>query len=257
MKKYLKLMRVKHYLKNGLIFLPLIFAGELFNITQLGKTCIGFLAFSLSASAIYIVNDMKDIQNDRNHPTKCKRPLASGSVPVRNAKVLFALMLIAVIALNYSIAGSNLLIWGVIILYISSNFAYSMGLKNIALVDVFILVLGFILRVYYGALIIGVEVSSWLYLTVISMAFFVGLGKRRNEMNKQGVGVRKVLKQYNAEFLDKNMYTCLGLTIAFYSLWCEAMVKTLGNSFILSTVPLVIMICMKYSLDIEGNSDGV
>jgi 4-hydroxybenzoate polyprenyltransferase len=234
----------------------LIFAGQLFTLSQFFKTCIGFLAFSILASIVYIINDINDLESDRKHPVKCLRPLASGEVSIKNAKILLGLLMILVLLLNYSVAQSNYVIWVVMILYIGFNIAYSMGLKNIALIDIFILVMGFIFRVYYGALIISVDVSSWLYLTVISMAFFLGLGKRRNEMSKQGANARKVLIQYNADFLDKNMYICLGLTIAFYSLWCEAMVKTLATPFLLSTVPLVIMICMKYSLDIEGNSEG-
>jgi decaprenyl-phosphate phosphoribosyltransferase len=256
MKSYLRLMRLKHYLKNGLIILPLIFSGNLFDYVELGRVLVGFIVFSLLASVIYIINDIHDVENDRKHPTKCKRPLASGEISIRNAIILLVILTLLASVSNYFIAEDQLLIWGTLLFYVGINVAYSAGIKNVALLDVFVLVLGYLVRVYYGALIIGVEVSSWLYLTVISMAFFLGLGKRRNEMGKQGTGARKVLKQYSVAFLDKNMYTCLGLTIMFYSLWCETMVRVLGNSLILSTVPLVIMICMRYSLIIEGNSAG-
>ncbi len=256
MKKYLKLIRIKHWLKNGLIFFPLVFGGCLFDANLFAKVCIGFFAFSLSASAIYIINDILDIENDRRHATKRNRPLASGAISVRSARLTCGLILVGVVALNFLVAADNLLMWSVLALYIVINFTYSMGLKNVALLDIFILVLGYILRIYYGGLIAGIEVSSWLYLTVVSMAFFLGLGKRRNEMKTQEVETRKVLKQYNTSFLEKNMYMCLGLTIAFYSLWCQSIVESRETPFILLTIPLVFTICMKYSLNVEGNSDG-
>ena len=125
--------------------------------------------------------------------------------------------------------------------------------------DIAILVSGFLLRVLYGSEIMGIEISNWLYLTVISMSFYLGLGKRRNELVKSTEGTtRKVLQFYNHSFLDKNMYMCLALTITFYSLWSvdPLTISRIGNSNLFWTVPLVILICMKYSLTIEGNSDG-
>ena len=117
---------------------------------------------------------------------------------------------------------------------------------------------GFLIRVLYGSAVTAIEVSNWLYLTVISMSFYLGLGKRRNELDAQGSKSRKVLKFYNHDFLDKNMYMCLGLTIVFYSLWCvdSTTIERYSNSNIVWTVPLVMLICMKYSLNVEGNSDG-
>ena len=117
---------------------------------------------------------------------------------------------------------------------------------------------GFLIRVLYGSAVTAIEVSNWLYLTVISMSFYLGLGKRRNELDTQGSKSRKVLKFYNHDFLDKNMYMCLGLTIVFYSLWCvdSTTIERYSNSNIVWTVPLVMLICMKYSLNVEGNSDG-
>lgn len=139
-----------------------------------------------------------------------------------------------------------------ILVYILINLAYSFGLKNIPLVDVTILVFGFLLRVLYGASIINVEVSNWLYLTVISSSFYLGLGKRRNEIKKSGAKSRKVLTYYNEEFLDKNMYMCLALSIVFYSLWCASHTKPM----MIWTVPLVILLCMRYSMDVENDSFG-
>lgn len=258
MKKYLKLMRVHHYLKNVLIFLPLVFSQNLFDLTLLRKTILGFLSFSILSSIVYIINDIQDVEKDRKHPTKCKRPIASGAVSVRNAYILAIVIAIVGITLNYFACGSNIWGWIFVLLYVGLNFAYSMGLKNLPIIDITILVSGFLLRVLYGAAVTSIQVSNWLYLTVIAMSFYLGLGKRRNELDTQGSKSRKVLKFYNHDFLDKNMYMCLGLTIVFYSLWCVdgTTIARYSNSNIVWTVPLVMLICMKYSLDVEGNSDG-
>lgn len=258
MKNYLKLMRVHHYLKNVLIFLPLVFSQNLFDLTLLKKTILGFLAFSILSSIVYIINDIQDVEKDRKHPTKCKRPIASGAVSVKEAYILAVVIAIIGITLNYFACGVNLLGWGFVTLYVGLNFAYSMGLKNLPIIDITILVSGFLIRVLYGSAVTAIEVSKWLYLTVISMSFYLGLGKRRNELETQGSKSRKVLKFYNHEFLDKNMYMCLGLTIVFYSLWCvdSTTIARYSNSNIVWTVPLVMLICMKYSLNVEGNSDG-
>lgn len=258
MKKYLKLMRVHHYLKNVLIFLPLVFSQNLFNLVLLKKTILGFLSFSILSSIVYIINDIQDVEKDRKHPTKCKRPIASGAVSVREAYLLAIIIAVVGIILNYFACGFSILGWVFVLLYIGLNFAYSMGLKNLPIIDITILVSGFLLRVLYGSAITSIEVSNWLYLTVISMSFYLGLGKRRNELNTQGSKSRKVLKFYNHNFLDKNMYMCLGLTIVFYSLWCvdSTTIARYSNNNIVWTVPLVMLICMKYSLNVEGESDG-
>lgn len=258
MKNYLKLMRVHHYLKNVLIFLPLVFSQNLFDVTLLKKTILGFLSFSILSSIVYIVNDIQDVEKDRAHPIKCKRPIASGAVSVKEAYILAVVIAVLGITLNYFACEFDLLGWGFVILYVGLNFAYSMGLKNLPIIDITILVSGFLIRVLYGSAVTAIEVSNWLYLTVISMSFYLGLGKRRNELVTQGSKSRKVLKFYNHDFLDKNMYMCLGLTIVFYSLWCvdSTTIARYSNSNIVWTVPLVMLICMKYSLNVEGNSDG-
>lgn len=260
MKKYLKLMRVHHYLKNVLIFLPLIFNQSLFNVDLLQKTILGFLSFSILSSIVYVINDIQDVEKDRRHSTKCKRPIASGAVSIKSAYSLVGIIAIIGIILNYLACGLNFKAWILVIMYIGFNFAYSMGFKNLPIIDITILVSGFLLRVLYGSAITSIEVSKWLYLTVIAMSFYLGLGKRRNELDAEGSKTRKVLKYYNHDFLDKNMYMCLGLTIVFYSLWCvdATTIQRYSNGIIniVWTVPLVMLICMKYSLNVEGDSDG-
>ncbi|MBO4212788.1 MAG: prenyltransferase, partial [Clostridia bacterium] len=141
--------------------------------------------------------------------------------------------------------------------YLLINICYSAGLKNVPLLDVAILSAGFLMRVMFGAAVTGIIISNWLYLTIIAISFYFGLGKRRNELLKQkGDETRKVLQFYSANFLDKNMYVCLALGIVFYSLWCvdSVTVEKLGN--IIWTIPCILLIFMKYSLTIERDSDG-
>ena len=256
MKKYFKLMRIHHYLKNILIFVPIVFSRNLFEIDILYSVIMGFIAFCFTASSIYVLNDICDVEKDRAHPSKCKRPIASGDVSINNAKVLFIILIAFSLFLSIFIIKS-ISVAILLFIYFFINVSYSIGMKNVPIVDIFILVLGFIIRVFYGAQIVDIKISEWLYLTIMSLSFFLGLGKRRNEIDKQGSRSRKVLKYYNREFLDKNMYIFLALTINFYSLWCMDNVHEPGvfdNIFL--TIPVTIFICMKYSLNIEGNSNG-
>lgn len=263
MKKYIKLLRVKHYLKNGLIFLPLFFSGNILNKSYLIITIIGFIVFSLASSVVYIINDINDVEKDKNHPVKCKRPIASGEISINKAKILAVLVFIIMTICHFSIVPtSNVNATLIIITYIILNFLYSIELKNIPIVDITILASGFLFRVMYGAFITGIEVSDWLYLTIITFSFYMGLGKRRNEMVKQSSEqikeTRKVLKYYTYEFLDKNMHMCLSIALVFYSLWTANGTDTLSlnKNYLIWTVPLIMIICMKYSLIIEGNSYG-
>lgn len=254
MKKYLKLIRVKHWIKNFLIFLPLIFSRNI-NATNILLSILGFISFSFASSIIYIINDIRDKEKDKNHPTKKNRPIAAGTISITNALIVATLLLIITIAILIYLSTFNKFISIYIITYILINIMYSFGLKNIPLLDVFILALGFLIRVLYGGALINVEISNWLFLTVLSISFYLGLGKRRNELiaqEKTGNTTRSVLKYYNKEFLDKNMYMCLSMTIIFYSLWCQ----DLNSDYIMWTIPIVLLICMKYSLNIESNSSG-
>lgn len=254
LKNILRLMRVRHYLKNVLVLLPLVFSGGLFG-ARLPGALLGFLAFSLTASAVYVFNDLRDVERDRLHEVKRKRPLASGAVSVRTAWVLLVVLFAVSLALGAAVAG-----WAALYLalYAAINIAYSLGLKNVPLLDIAILVGGFLLRIVFGAALVDVEISSWLYLTVMSASFYLGLGKRRNEILRQGVDARAVLRHYTHAFLDKNMYMCLALTIVFYALWCvdPLTIARHGVSGLVWTVPLVVLILMKYSLNVEGESQG-
>lgn len=256
LKNILKLMRIKHYLKNGLIFLPLIFNSQLFEIKPLLMTFYGFISFCLISSAVYVINDIKDVEKDRMHKIKKNRPIASGAISIKEAILLFIVLTISSLCINIFIIKefSSILL---ISLYLILNIMYSLGLKNIPIIDVVILVSGFVIRVIYGASITSIEISKWLYLTVMSGSFFMGFGKRRKEIIKQGNDSRAVLKYYTKDYLDKFMYACLVLTLMFYSLWSVDTSTTakFGENMIY-TIPLVMIIFMKYCLDIEGNSYG-
>ncbi|EMU55882.1 MULTISPECIES: UbiA prenyltransferase family protein [Clostridium] len=256
--EYLKLMRVHHYLKNVLIFLPIVFSKNLFEFELAKKTILGFIAFSIISSIVYIINDIQDVEKDKQHPKKCKRPIASGAVSIRKAYILSLFLFVVGILIMNNISDNSRYSLFLMMLYLGMNFLYSIKLKHYPIVDITILSLGFLIRVLFGAACAQLEVSKWLCLTVIAMSFYLGLGKRRNELKRQGNLTRSVLKYYNKEFLDKNMYMCLSLTIVFYSLWCvdPMTIYFHSNQNIIFTVPLVIVICMKYSLNIEGDSDG-
>lgn len=253
---YIKLMRPKHYIKNFLVFLPLLFSGMFFDKNNILTCLLGFICFSLLASTIYIINDIKDKDKDKMHKTKCNRPIASGKVSVKNA-IILDILLITIIVLICILGNFNALSISLALLYFILNLIYSFGAKNIPILDIIILVSGFFIRVLFGATLLNITVSNWLYLTVIAISFYLGLGKRRNEIIKSGVNYRKVLKYYNKDFLDKNMYMCLTMTIVFYSLWTtDSVIVLKNNNLLIWTVPLIIIIAMKYSMNIEGDSDG-
>lgn len=251
MKKYLKLLRTQHYLKNLLVFIPIFFNQTLFS-GKFINALLGFFAFCMISSAVYIINDIKDVEKDRHHPTKRFRPIASGAVNVQKAKTIGIVCLIfSIILTSFTKLYISIIF---IMLYFVLNILYSGGLKNKPLVDVVILASGFILRVIYGAYLTGVPISGWLYLTIWTGAFYMGLGKRRNEIEKQKeLGeTRTVLKYYTYGFLDKNMYVCVALANVFYALWAVGH----DDQRFLWSAPILMIVLMKYSLDIEGNSDG-
>jgi len=257
MSQILKLMRVRHYIKNILVLAALACSGQIFNLVKLGDGLIGFAAFCAVSSSVYIFNDIRDAEKDRLHETKKKRPIASGAVSVKTAKGIGFILVCFAFVLNAFVfrVSSSLLI----LTYLLLNLLYSLGLKDVPLVDITILVSGFVIRVLYGALITDVKVSNWLYLTVVVLSFMLALGKRRNELIRSGGNeARRVLQYYSVGFLDKSMYMCLGLTNAFYALWSvdEKTAFHYHNDYLVFTVPIVMLITLRYTMDIESDSDG-
>lgn len=249
--KYLKLIRVRHYLKNILVLLPLIFSELLLDRGLFTKGIVLFVSFSFLSSIIYIINDLMDIEKDRLHPLKKNRPIARGDIKLYQAIVIIVTLLILIIAL---LSFNNMLFNAgnfILLIYLMINILYSLGLKDIPLLDITILAFCFILRVLYGGVMLNIEISSWLFLTILSGFYYMALGKRRNEQNMSGSKTREVLKYYNKDFLDKAMYIFLGLSIVFYALWAAIGVRHI--SFIYSVI-MVIIILLKYSIDVSKSS---
>ncbi len=258
MKNYIKLARPHHWTKNALVLLPLLCSGQIMEWSRLRAGLWGFLAFSLLASGIYVINDIRDREKDRLSTTKSGRPIAAGKIGVPQALVFCMVLLLLAVACGYFASGVKLSCALALGAYFLLNLGYSLGLKNVPLVDIAILVSGFLLRMLYGGAVTDIVLSKWLCLTVISMSFYLGLGKRRGELLGQKNNTRAVLRYYSENFLDKNMYMCVALTVLFYALWAvdDLTVARVGSENLVWTVPLVILICMKYSLDVEGDSDG-
>lgn len=254
-KQYLKLIRPFHWVKNILIFVPLFFSGQMLNMEKVTSLIGGFVAFSLVASSVYVLNDIQDVDKDRLHPTKRFRPIASGQVTIQQGYVLFGGLLVVAALILFGLSADShrfIPMIGLPLLYLISNIAYSNGLKNIPLLDVIIIAFGFIIRLFFGGVVSNVKISSPLFLTVVAASLFLGFGKRRNEL-RSGTKTRKVLKYYNIQFLDKIMYVCIDLSLVFYALWA----LNSYSSYLVYTVPLAIIIVMDYCLIIENpDSDG-
>lgn len=251
MSNYIKLLRIKHWVKNVLIFIPVICAKQV-NMENVGKALLAFLSFSLLSSTIYILNDLRDVEQDRLHPRKKDRPIASGKVTQTAAMVLMFATGVLSLACNVLISGEFLfktsVFWGA---YLLINLGYSLGLKNVALMDITLLSAGFVLRVYYGAAVLGIAVSSWLFLTIMSASVFMGLGKRRKELIYHP-DARKVLKEYNEAFLTQFQFVSLTLVLVFYALWAVQQ-EIAALPF---TVPMVLLVLMRYCLIVEKSEEG-
>lgn len=222
MKAYFKLLRVEQWVKNLFVFIPLFFSGKIFETTQLFETIFSFIIFSFTASSIYIINDYSDIESDRAHPEKCRRPLASGAISVGRAKLVLVGLVISTIGLIISLSdvfGYNVLKFGAVISsYFVMNLAYTFRLKHIAIVDISIIAVGFVLRVLAGGYATGIVVSQWAIILTFVLALVLAVGKRRGELvNTQLSGnTRKALDGYNIQFADIVLSISVTLAIVSY-----------------------------------------
>lgn len=262
MKYYLKQMRIKHYIKNTLMFAPIFFSGKLLNINAsiLFNLFAIFISFSLIASSVYVINDLKDLEKDKLHPKKRFRPIASGKISTKQATIFLFILF----SLSVAIAGfisynlNNYRILMIILIYFIINVTYSIfHLKDIPLIDVAIIALGFFLRLHIGGQVAMVINSSWIYLVVISGSFYLGFGKRKGELEKVGLNTRASLKEYNLEFLNLSMNACMTLAITFFALWCKERQALENNEFYLILVPFMMLIFFKYNLNLKNEKfDG-
>ncbi len=256
-----RLLRVEHYVKNGLCLFAVIFQGRLCDWECLFPALLGTGAFCAVSSCVYVFNDIMDIRADRLHPRKKHRPLPSGRISIATAWIVLSCCAVAAAALGCWAGCENWRAWGILIVYLLTNLLYSSYLKHLALVDVCVLSSGFLLRLFYGAELTHIDISPWMFLTVLSASLFMGLGKRRNEMRYTNSGeVRRVLRGYSWNFLDRNMYLMMALSVVFYALWTIFSPSRgqfqLQMSPLTWTVPGMIVIFMRYSLVLERGEEG-
>lgn len=204
MPELLKLLRPKDWAKNLFLFIPTFFAGKFFDLQSIEYLAGGFFAFSFLASSIYIVNDYRDIEDDRKHPKKSKRPLASGKIKKSTGLLVAILLLVAGTILGYILdeSGKFLFILGI---YYFLNLGYSFGLKNISIVDIMIVAAGFVLRVKAGGLLGRIDTTEWLTIMTFLLALFMAIGKRRDDVMLKlstGTDMRKAIKGYTLDYLN-------------------------------------------------------
>jgi decaprenyl-phosphate phosphoribosyltransferase len=217
--EYLKLLRPKDWAKNLFLFLPLFFGREISNLHKVIYVSYGFIAFCCIASSIYIINDYRDREDDRKHPVKCKRPLASGAVSPTAALLICALLMILGFGLAWWIRDKFLF---VLAIYFLVNLCYSMGLKSIAVLDIILLATGFVLRIKGGSVISYVPLSQWIVIMVFLLALFMAIGKRRDDVLLKlslGTDMRKAVKGYNLEFLNVLLALVSAVIIVAYLMY--------------------------------------
>ena len=242
-----KAMRPKQWVKNILIFAAVVFDRKLSNPEAFLATLQGAALFSLLASAIYIINDIFDLEADRQHPTKRNRPIASGDLPLGWAWGIALILFFGVFILAYQLSPTFLLVCAV---YALLNLAYSRWFKHIVILDVLILASFYVIRVVVGVTIISVErFSPWLYLATIFLALFLGVGKRRAEFisaQQTGNNTRKVLELYTKDFLDQIIMIVLTSTNMTYSLYTASAPNLPENHITMLTIPFVIYGVFRY-----------
>lgn len=251
MPSYIRLIRPKQWVKNVLVFAAPFAAGTLFASDNFLKGLLAFIAFISTSSAIYIINDIRDADRDRLHPLKKNRPIASGSISVRIA-VTFAAMLI-LFSLTLSIAFLSRSFVYIVILYLVSQTLYIFYIKNIPVLELFLVASGFVLRAIAGGAAATVPLSNWFLTVVAAAALFMVSGKRYGETLNQGNSgeTRKVLSSYTIGFLRMVWTVSLSASIAFYALWAvELNTSPTSSVALLSAVPFSIAL-LSYALKVE------
>jgi len=272
---FFRAVRPRQWIKNGVIFAPIIFHGELFNVSYFFRDVLAFIYFSAVASAIYLLNDCKDLKQDRAHPIKRNRPIASGIIPVKVAIGIAVGILLIAIPSSFILVGSY---FGVtLILYALLQLFYILKLKTVIIVDALTISIGFILRAFAGALAIPVSISSWLILAITGVSLLLAFGKRRAEktlLQAQGISnenTRKILKHYPDTLLDSMISMSAAFSIITYSLFtfqisAESFTMTplqqflpstlVGAKLLMLTIPLVIYGVARYLYVIYEMKEG-
>ena len=231
MKSYIQLIRPKDWAKNLFLFIPVFFAGQIFNWPIILELLEGFICFSFVASSIYIINDYRDIEDDRKHPTKRNRPLASGSVSKTAAIVICIILLLIGFTGAWFIRDKFLF---VLAIYFLLNLAYSFGLKNISVLDIMIIAIGFVLRVKAGSVIALIPLSEWLIIMVFLLALFMAMAKRRDDVLlklSSGTDMRKSVKGYNIDFINTALSLICAVIIVSYFMYTMSAEVTLRYTY--------------------------
>lgn len=244
----IKLVRPKQWVKNGFVFAPLLFSGAFLNLNSVYQTVFAALLFCLGASAVYIVNDLKDIEKDRAHPEKRKkRPLASGQVSPKSAIALLILIYI-VLGLAWFVIPKVIY---VILIYLILNWAYTFKLKHEPVIEIFIVAIGFVLRVYAGAVALSVPVSHWMFVTTLSISLYLASIKRRQELLQTGAETRGVLAHYSVSLIDRFAEMSAITALIFYSLYVMQVQPRL-----IITIPFVMFGLFRYWFIVETLEGG-
>ncbi len=259
--KYFSLIRPHQWLKQVFIFLPLFFDKKLLQIEYVIDALWAFTAFSLAASAIYCLNDIMDIEADKQHPKKCLRPLASGKISKPQAYTIMAILILFSIGIAY-FTFDTLYLLGIIVGYIVLNICYCIRLKHVAIVDVFIIASGFCLRVAAGGVATDIWISQWIILQTFLLALFLAFAKRRDDViifNRDGSKARKNINRYNLEFLNNAISIVATMTMMCYIIWCvsEEVIARMGTNQLYITAVFALMGVMRYlQLTMVDNKSG-
>lgn len=252
MKDIILLLRPQQWLKNSFVFLPLFFHGDLANIPLLSRAFVAFLCYSFAASSIYCFNDIHDVEADRKHPVKCKRPIAAGRISVSSAYGIMGFMALLSLLVAYSGLGEcRLEAMGVIGFYYLMNLAYCVRLKQLALVDMFVIALGFVLRVVLGGISVGVELSHWIVVMTFLLALFLALAKRRDDVvlyAESGVTPRKNVNRYNLEFMNQCLTVVSAVMLVAYILYTvsDEVMTRFGSHYVYLTTVFVLAGVIRY-----------
>lgn len=241
-----KAIRPHQATKNLFLYAALLFVGKLFDPRMFLQVTEGFLLFTGVAGSIYLLNDLLDVEADRRHPKKCKRPIASGQLPVPIAWIAFVLLAVGCIGAGFVLQPR---FGAVAVCYFVLQIAYCVYLKHQVLLDVFTIAAGFVLRVIAGAMVINVHISHWLMLCSLQLALFLGFGKRRQELvlMKENAGKsRAILQEYSLPFLDQMINIVCAVTIVCYSVYSVESDTAQKYPHLWATVPLVIFGVCRY-----------
>ena len=255
LKDIIKLLRPQQWIKNSFVFLPLFCDRHLFELEYIVPTLIVFVAFCAIASSIYCMNDICDAETDRNHVLKRHRPLASGRISEHTAYIVMflcaAISFLSISLGNFSLGGNRLILYGIILSYFIINVAYSSGLKNKSVIDLFIIALGFVLRVLAGGYSTGIWLSQWILLMSFLLALFFALAKRRDDVvlyNETGIKARKNVDYYNIPFLNTAISIVASITLVCYMMYTlsHEVKERFGNQHLYFTSIFVLAAMLRY-----------